>query len=380
MAQRRHFGHLQRERSGRYRASFIDPYTRKRVYGPTTFATKADANQWLSTVQTDVARGDHLDPAGNDISFEAFAKAWLADKQALRPTTVELYSYLLNSHLLPTFGSLPLARIDTTLVRRWHAATLAGHLSQPTVAKSYRLLRQILEAAIDDHLLRQNPCRLKGAATEKTIERAIPTLTQVHSLADAIDPRYRAMVWLGALGGLRKGECLGLARRHIRALDDVATVTVERALIDTDAHGLILQEPKTAAGHRTITLPRLAAEHIRDHLERYVEPGTDALLFTAKHDGGFVSDTVWRLIWHRARQAADVNCTFHDLRHFAGTMNAAAGATTKEAMARLGHASPEASLRYQHVIQGRDAAIANAVDELIRQRDTNGAAPNAAGP
>ncbi|MEO8697613.1 MAG: site-specific integrase [Acidimicrobiales bacterium] len=337
------------------------------MYGPATFATKADANQWLSTVQTDVARGDHLDPAGNDILFEEFATAWLADKRALRPKTVELYSHLLNCHLLPTFGPLPLARIDTTLVRRWHAATLSGHLSQSTVAKTYRLLRQILETAIDDHLIRQNPCRLKGAATEKTIERTIPTLAQVHALADAIDPRYRAMVWLGALGGLRKGECHGLARRHI--IDDGATVSirVERALVETQRHGLLIQEPKTEAGRRTVALPSFVAEEVRTHLERFVGAQPDALVFTAAHDGGPVNKTVWRNAWQKARLGAHVDCTFHDLRHFAGTMNAAAGATTKEAMARLGHASPDASLRYQHVIQGRDSEIANAVDALIRR-------------
>jgi integrase len=327
---------------------------------------KADASAWLALTQTDIARGDHVDPAGNDIAFEPFARAWLADKVALRPATVELYTYLLQSYLVPTFGHTPLTRVDSVSIRRWHAKMLASHLSPVTVAKCYRLLRQILEAAVDDRLIRINPCRLKGAATERTGERAIPTMAQVRALADAIDPRYQAAIWLAALGGLRRGECLGLARRHVRVIDDVATVTVERALIDTDAYGLILQEPKTAAGHRTVTLPRLAAEHVRDHLDRYVDPGPDALLFTAKHNGDFVSDTVWRLVWARARRTAKAECTFHDLRHFAGTLNATAGATTKEAMARLGHASPDAALRYQHVIEGRDAMIATAVDQLLR--------------
>ncbi|HUP76660.1 MAG TPA: hypothetical protein VM282_26735 [Acidimicrobiales bacterium] len=268
---------------------------------------KADASAWLALVQTDIARGDHIDPAGNDIAFKPFARAWLADKVALRPKTIELYTYLLQSYLLPTFGHAPLTRIDSVSIQRWHANMLASHLSPVSVAKCDRLLRQILEAAVDDRLIRINPCRLKGATTERTAERAIPTMAQVRALADAIDPRYQAAIWLAALGGLRKGEGLGLARRDIRIHDETVSVTVERALIDTDAHGLILQEPKTAAGHRTITLPRLAAEHVRDHLERYVQPGNDALLFTAKHDGGFVSDTLWRLIWARARRAADVD-------------------------------------------------------------------------
>ena len=67
-----------------------------------------------------------------------------------------------------------------------------------------------------------------------------------------------------------------------------------------------------------------------------------------------------------ARANADVDCTFHDLRHVAGTLNAAASATIKETMARLGHSSPEAALRYQHALAQRDAEIADAVDAWLR--------------
>ena len=49
---------------------------------------------------------------------------------------------------------------------------------------------------------------------------------------------------------------------------------------------------------------------------------------------------------------------FHDLRHTAGTLAARTGATTKELMARLGHASPQASLVYQHATADRDRLIA----------------------
>jgi hypothetical protein len=57
---------------------------------------------------------------------------------------------------------------------------------------------------------------------------------------------------------------------------------------------------------------------------------------------------------------------FHDLRHTAATLALAAGASTRELMVRMGHSSSAAALRYQHVMAGRDAAIAAALDELVR--------------
>ena len=57
---------------------------------------------------------------------------------------------------------------------------------------------------------------------------------------------------------------------------------------------------------------------------------------------------------------------FHDLRHTAATLAVAAGASTRELMVRIGHSSSAAALRYLHVMAGRDAAIAAALDELIQ--------------
>jgi integrase len=59
----------------------------------------------------------------------------------------------------------------------------------------------------------------------------------------------------------------------------------------------------------------------------------------------------------------------HDLRHTGATLAAATGASTKELMSRLGHASSDAALRYQHATKDRDAAIAAALSELAKRRD-----------
>lgn len=57
---------------------------------------------------------------------------------------------------------------------------------------------------------------------------------------------------------------------------------------------------------------------------------------------------------------------FHDLRHTGNTMAATTGASTKELMPHMGHASPRAALIYQHATRDRDEAIANGLDAMIR--------------
>ena len=57
MARRRTFGYIRKLPSGRWQASYLDDRTAERVWAPSTFATRTDASLWLSSVETDMARG-----------------------------------------------------------------------------------------------------------------------------------------------------------------------------------------------------------------------------------------------------------------------------------------------------------------------------------
>jgi len=89
-------------------------------------------------------------------------------------------------------------------------------------------------------------------------------------------------------------------------------------------------------------------------------------------DGGYQRRSNFRRrIWLPATKQAGVpGLRFHDLRHTAATLAAATGATTRELMERIGHSSPAAALRYQHVMKDRDKAIAAALDRLAQAADT----------
>src|SRR5581483_593243 len=89
--------------------------------------------------------------------------------------------------------------------------------------------------------------------------------------------------------------------------------------------------------------------------------------------GGPLRLCVWQREWSRARRSLALeHVHLHDLRHVAGTLAAATGASTKELMHRLGHASPRAALRYQHATEERDEAIADGIDRLL-SGESNGA-------
>ena len=248
-------------------------------------------------------------------------------------------------------------------------------LGASSVAKCYRLLRTILNTAVEDGLIVANPCTIKGAGVEPADERPLPTLKQVSALATEVKPQYRALVLLAAFGGLRRGELLGLERRDIDLLHRTVTVRVQRTEDDGGHH--LVGAPKTDAGRRTLVIPATLVPEVEAHLDEWTPPEADAPVFVGPR-GGPLRIATWKREWTRARHELDLEgVRLHDLRHLAGTMAAATGASTKELMHRLGHASPRAALRYQHATAERDEAIANGIDRILEasqnddDQDTN---------
>lgn len=359
-ARRRHFRSVRKLPSGRYQAGYH--HLGARHFASGTFATKADALAWLSTVEADIHRGQWVDPGAGKMTFGEYAGTWLAQRYELRPRTVELYRSILGRHLRPTFGHVPLAQITTVVVRSWHAGVAK---ERPLVAaKSYRLLRTILNTAAADGLIVANPCTIKGAGVERTAERKIPTMETVYAIADEAGDRYRALVLTAALAGLRLGELSALTRRHVDLVH--RTITVEMQAQQVAGRGRVLGPPKSKAGVRTVAVPSVLTEVLDAHLANFVGPGSEALVFTGEK-GAPIVRTNWAHRFAKVASAAGApGLHFHDLRHVAGTLAAATGASTTEVMARLGHSTPRAALIYQHATAERDHQIAAGIDAILQ--------------
>jgi integrase len=362
-ASRGNWGTVRRLPSGRYQIRYR--VNGERRSGETTYETKRSAHAALAALRTDLERGTWIDPeAAKAVALQDFATTWLDQRPNLAPRTIELYESELRLHILPRLGNLTLADLTTARIRSWHAAMVRKAPSSTTPAKSYRLLRTILGTAVDDNLLARNPCTIKGAGVERPPERPTATIDQVYELADAIEPRLRLMVLLATFAGLRLGELRGLTRQRVD-LDRLELVIVEQ--VQDLANGkVVVCPPKSAAGQRTVALPPTLIDEIRRHLAEHAAPGPEGLLFSTSEGNPIRRSNLFRS-WSRARHAAGLDhLHFHDLRHTGNTLAATTGASTRELMARMGHASPRAALIYQHASRERDHAIAQALDGAVR--------------
>jgi integrase len=144
-------------------------------------------------------------------------KWWPAWKDQ-RPTSEYGTRKKLEKRILPVFGDSPMGELDASTIGAWKAAMVAERLKPSTVNTYLSLLGTILNAAVDDDYLPRSPLLRKGGAGRAASTRNQPvprrevwlTRGQLDGLVAAIDARYRALVLMAALTGMRWGELAAL--------------------------------------------------------------------------------------------------------------------------------------------------------------------------
>ncbi len=328
-----------------------------------TFDTKTDAEIWLTRKEAEILEDDWIDPDAGEVLLAEYGATWIDERPGLRPKTVTLYRCPLRSHIAPYFPAMTVAQLKLAAVRRWHKKLLGNGASPVTVAKAYRLLRAIMYTAVDDGLIRRNPCRIKGAGSEDSPERPVLTVAQVYALADVIGPRYRALILLATFASLRWAELAALTPQDIDL--DACTVRVTRQINYPPGGGHFFGPPKSRAGRRVVSFPDLIAPDLRAHLDQLAPAA--GLVFTSPDGQPLRHSNFYRRVWMPAAAAIGLaGVHLHDLRHTGNQFIADAGANPRELMARMGHDSARAALIYLHSSAERQRALANEVGKNAR--------------
>jgi integrase len=364
----RYFGTVRRLTSGRFQARYIGPDGQRRPAqradgGPLTFDTRGDAEAWLAMRQSEILRDEWLPPAAPKKlppALRAYADAWLAQRD-LEDRTREHYAQLLRDHVYPTFGNELVPGISPAEVRTWHAA-LARSTGPTARAHAYDLLRSIMRTAVDDELIAANPCRIRGAGQVRRAKTIRPaSLAELEAIVTAMPAKYQLVVLLAAWLALRFGELAELRRSDIDAANGV--VHVRRGVVRTNT-GRKVKGPKSEAGKRAVAIPPHLLPIVKAHLRDHAAMGRGGLLFPARNGDQLAPSTLYKVYYPAREKAGRSDLRFHDLRHTGAVLAAATGATLAELMARLGHSTPGAAMRYQHAAAERDRVIAAALSEL----------------
>ncbi|MFH8799691.1 tyrosine-type recombinase/integrase [Streptomyces sp. NPDC017936] len=303
--------------------------------------------------------------------FRAVGERW-RELTVHRQRTESNVERALRLHVYPFFGNRQIGSIQRTDIQRW-VKERQKVIKPSTLATPYNCLSSILKMAHHEGAIAKYPC-----VDIDLPEIFYPEVHPLHpdavkALIEAAGDRYRPLVRLAAVTGLRQGELFGLQPEDVTA----AGVTVARQLVGPDKGVPYLGEPKTSQSYRTVPLARSAADDVESYRKQFppravrIEDRTDPrkpvwrtahLLFT-NQDGQAIRRASWSKMWGRIVKRANKalkdagnparvpdDATLHDLRHFYASVLIQNGATPKQVQKRLGHAKPSITLNvYTHL-------------------------------
>lgn len=384
---RRGFGSIRQRPSGRWQARYKGP---DGAYhnAPMTYPTKRDAEAYLRVVEADVIRHTWRAPATTTEQLGAYGTR-VIEQRRLRPQSRLAYLADWDNHVVPYLGTKRVGSLTPADIRTWHAdltSALAARMAEvnwvstggrrdgsAAAARAYRILRMVMNQAVEDGLQTANPCQIKGAGTYKKPVRPTLTVEEVEQLAGAVPQRYRALVLLLAWTGLRLGEATELRWRDVDL--DGCSIRIERAVYPVDGE-YVIGDPKSDAGRRTVSVPpSLVAELVRSGPDiRH----PDALVVSTR-SGRCAYSAAQTAITRTLRSLGRTDVRVHDLRHTGHTLAAASGATLADLMQRLGHSTVNASMTYAHAADDHGRAVAARLEErraevteLARKRRAEG--------
>ena len=277
---------------------------------------------------------------------------------------------------------LPLTEITPPLVRRWHSS----YADRTPTARvhAYQVLSSILRQAEDDEIIARSPCRVRGgASTRATREPQVLSLAELLALTDAMPPQHHAMTLICGLCGLRFGEVTGLRRQDLDL--DQGLLHVRRGAVRVNGKKQV-GRPKTAAAVRTVTMPTIARDALRAHLQTLSEGGRTSLVFPGQDGTPLAPSSLYGRKSRIERRSSGRTYTktaygfyaaretigrpelhWHDLRRTAATLGAQSGATVREMQHRLGHTTPTMALHYQSATIERDKLISERLQDAVDQ-------------
>jgi integrase len=232
-----------------------------------TFARKKDADAYEATVRVNVRAGVHT--SSKMTVAEAGAK-WIADAEdRLEPATVESYRQHLDDHIVPYIGAVKLSQLTVPLVREFMDKLRADKRSPTMIKRVVGDLGSILADAQERGKVAQNVVRsLSQRKKRREAERRhqhklkvgvdIPSPEEIRAIVGRLEGRWRPLLLTAIFTGLRASELRGLR------WDDVDLKRSELHVRQRADKFNTIGKPKSAAGHRTVPMPPILVNTLRE--------------------------------------------------------------------------------------------------------------------
>jgi integrase len=358
-----------------------DPVTgKRRQRSKGGFRTKRECQEALNEALAALRTGTFVEPSQRTLGV-FLVDEWLPAIRPpkMRPSTWLSYQKNVERHIVPALGHLPLQRLTPAQLTSFYRWLLEhgrrdgrGGLAPKTIRRIHGALHAALRDAVRWGYLARNVAAAADLPKGMLPEMHVWSPEQLRAFLDQVrgDRLYAAWLLL-ATTGMRRGEVAGL--RWVDVDLDACRVSPRRPRVVVN-YEVVVSEPKTAKGRRSLALDPATLAALREHRVRQLQERLavgprwqdSGLVFTWPDGRPLHPERFSRWFEQHARAAGLPKIRLHDVRHSYATAALAAGIPAKVVSERLGHATIAITMdTYSHVLPGLDAQAAGTVARLI---------------
>lgn len=357
-----------------------DPATgklkRKSFYGK----TRKEVADKIARILKEVGSGTYIEPT--QTTFGEWLDKWLAGykKGQLKPGTYESYEIIINTHIKPALGKIPMAKLQAHNLQEFYNKKLQdgrkdgnGGLSTRMVRYFHAIIRQSLQQSVKEGLLLRNVADATNPPTVKNKQMRPLSEDELLTFFHATkEDRLFAAYVLAATTGLRRGELLGLCWDCVDLENGI--ITVKRQLLNLKSGPVLDETTKSKSGKRSIILTDDAVRELKAYRKKQLQEKLlmggayqDNGLVFCKEDGSFLRPEEFTKRFQRHLLKAGLpKVRLHDLRHTHASLLLARGVHPKVVQERLGHSSITMTLDlYSHLTPGLQEAAAATLNGLL---------------
>ncbi len=336
------------------------------------FKTRGEAQLWIRQTLDKIDNGMTL--LSLTRSLEEHLNYWLENEKAvMRPSTWTHYSQLVHMYIIPNLGKIKLNDLQTDNVQLFYTHLVRQRIGVHTIRKIHAVLHRSINWAVETNIIGRNPVSFAHQPQKPPSEIGVLNKDQARQFVRSIiGHKWEALFRLEIVTGMREMEILGLRWNDIDV--DRKTVIVHRQLVRSDKTGLILLEPKTRAGRRSIDLDIITIELLKKHNEwqqsQRLLAGSgwkeSGLLFT-NSIGSPIDPTKLRNEFYKLLDMSGLpKIHFHDLRHTVASLLLNNGVPAIVVSKRLGHARVSITEDiYGHLLPGLQTEAAQIISDLV---------------